>query len=167
MAENSSSDALGITIAEALKQFFRMLVFVLFMCPFNFWRKSAERLVNASRGWSWTNLSSSKHWPFLSFLKAVLFNFFFDGVIFISYFIGVLIAAFSLFYEWLSQYGSFETGIASFFGVLVSTYYFPMLISPIRDLVYISIMPFAKFLSWCSRPAQYLEIDMNKVKKED
>lgn len=163
--EFQNDNTLGEVISKALLQFFKMLVFVLFVCPFNFWRKAAQRLVSAGAQWSWTNISSQSPWPFFSFLKAVLFGFIFDGLIFISYFIGVIVAFYLLFSFWLSDYGSFKYGFEAFICCLISTYYLPMGISPIRDFLYIIIMPFAKFLSWCSRPAQYLQIDM-KTKKE-
>lgn len=152
---NYQNDDLGRKIVQALIQFFYMLVFILFLCPFNFWKKSVLRLDEARNNGAWDFAESGSRWPYLSFLKAVLLNFLFDGLIFISYFLGVIIAFVMLF----------QAGFGAFIGTLIATYYSPMIISPSRDLFVIIIMPFQKFLSWCARPAQYLEIDMNKKEK--
>lgn len=165
MENNQSPTGLGNIIVSALIQFFRLLIFVLFVCPFNFWRKAAERLDKSRGSWSWTEHKTNSRWPFLSFVKAIIFGFVFDGLIFISYFVGVGVAFYKFFYVWLSYGGDFTVAYPVFVMTLVYAYYAPMFVSPVRDLLYILIMPFSKFLSWCSRPAQYLEIDMNKKEK--
>lgn len=146
---------LGPRIVQALIQFLYMLAFILFLCPFNFWKKSVLRLEEARAKGAWDFAASGSRWPFLSFIKAIMLNFVFDGLIFISYFLGVISAIIALF----------KVGFGAAIMALISAYYAPMFISPARDLFVILIMPFSKFLSWCSRPAQYLEIDMNKKEK--
>lgn len=152
---NIQKDDFGQKFVRALIQFFYMLAFILFLCPFNFWKKSLLRLDAARSRGAWDFAKSGSRWPFLSFCKAILLDFLFDGIIFIAYPLMVLVAIYMLFAE----------GFGAFISCLVAGYYSPMFISPLRDFFVIIIMPFSKFLSWCARPAQYLEIDMNKKEK--
>lgn len=148
-------ESFGQLIVNGLVQFFYMVAYILFLCPFGFWKNACIKLNEARKNKSWDLGNSKSRWPYLSFLKAILFNFIFDGLIFISYFVGVISAIVALIEG---------AGFGGFFMALVGAYYTPMIISPIRDFVYILILPFVKFIKWCSRPPQYLEIDMNTKK---
>ena len=77
-------------------------------------------------------------------------------MIFITYFLGVLAA----FIVWIA---SKEFWV--FFLILCASYYAPIYMSWIRDLCVLALLPFQKFLSWLSKPAQQLDVDFhNKTK---
>lgn len=143
----------GQLLVNALVQFFYMIAFILFLCPFGFWKNACIKLDEARKNKAWNFGNSKSHWPFLSFLKAILFNFIFDGLIFISYFVGIIMAFKALFSG---------GGFWGFLLTLIISYYAPMAIAPLRDIVYLLILPITKLIKWCSRPPQYLEIDMTE-----
>lgn len=145
---------LGTVIGSALAYFFTMLAFILFVCPFSFWKGAALRLHNACKNKALKSFVHTSRWPFFSFLKKIFFEFVIDGMIFISYFIGVIFAFVELFTE---KYAPFE----SFILILIGTYYFPLYVSWIRDLCVLILLPFQKFLSWVSKPAQQIDVDFH------
>ena len=127
---------------------YNFFVYFLFIVPFDLWKKATIRL-SEQREKGALNISKiTSLWPFLSFLKVFLLEFLFDGFIFIGYFSGVLFALLSLS----------QSGFEAFASVLVGTYYSPLFLSLIRDLMHLLILPFRKFLSWASKPAQYLDL---------
>lgn len=141
----------GTALGSAFAYFFSMLAFLLFICPFAFWKGATLRLYKECKNKSLKNFIQSSRWPFLSFCKKVFFEFFIDGTIFISYFIGALIAIYCLF----------DSGAGAFLAILVGTYYSPLFLSWIRDICVLLILPFQKFLSWVSKPAQQIDVDFH------
>lgn len=141
----------GEAIGSALAYFFSMLAFILFICPYAFWKGATLRLYKACKSKSLKTFIQSSRWPFLSYCKKVFFEFIIDGMMFISYFVGVLVALFTLFKG--------EPGAC--FMILVGTYYSPMIFSWIRDLFVLLLLPFQKFLSWVSKPAQQIDVDFH------
>lgn len=156
--QQSPYQQLGTNIVSALVYFFKSLVYILFICPFEFWAAAANRLAGDHNACSLDILKYTSRWPYLSFCKKVIFEFLIDGAIFISYFVGVIAAIIALIVGLSNE----STGAAfiAFFGVLISTYYSPLFISFIRDCLTLILLPFHKFLSWVSKPAQQLDIDM-------
>ena len=58
----------------------------------------------------------------------------------------------------------FKSGVVTvfgaFFGTLIAFYYMPIYIAIFRDLVQLFIIaPIRKFVSWLSKPAQYIDIN--------
>lgn len=148
--ENSNN--LGGKIVPALIHFFHMLAFILFICPFAFWKAATIRMAQERENKSLTTFATASKWPFLSFCKKIFFGFIIDGSIFISYFVGILVAIITLFAG---------GGFLGFLGVLIAVYYLPLFFSIIRDTVYVSLLQFTKFLSWVAKPAQQLDIDVH------
>lgn len=160
--ENYSADyepQLGQAIGSAVAYFFSMLAFILFVCPFAFWKGATLRLYKACKSRSLHNFVQSSRWPYLTFLKKVFFEFIIDGTMFISYFVGALIALYT-FFTTISDYG-LAIAFSSFLLTLIGTYYFPMLIALIRDFFVLLLLPFQKFLSWVSKPAQQIDVDFH------
>lgn len=141
----------GAAIGSALAYFFSMLAFILFICPYAFWNGATMRLYKACKSKSLKTFIHSSRWPFLSYCKKVFFEFFIDGMMFISYFVGSLIALVALCMG--------EPGVC--FIILVSTYYSPIFFSWMRDLFTLCLLPFQKFLSWVSKPAQQIDVDFH------
>lgn len=151
---------LSENIVSALIYFFKSLVYILFICPFEFWAAATNRLANDRKNCRLDILKNTSRWPYLSFCKKVIFEFSIDGFIFISYFLGALAALIALIY--CTVEGQFLWGLGAFFLVLIGTYYSPLGFSLFRDLLTLSLLPFYKFISWVSKPAQQLDIDMRK-----
>ncbi len=154
---------LGKNIGSALGYFFSMLGFILFVCPFAFWKGATLRLANARQSKSLKTFVHTSRWPFFSFLKKMFFEFFIDGVIFISYFIGALFALIAFIYG-IKESG-FGTGVGMLIGVLIATYYSPLMLSWFRDLCVLFLLPFQKFLSWVAKPAQQIDVDFHNHAK--
>ena len=143
---------LTTALGSAFAYFFSMLAFILFICPFAFWKGATMRLYKACQSKGLKTFVHQSRWPFFSFCKKVFFEFCIDGMIFISYFIGILSAFFVLI-----QGGGFEGYVAT----LVAFYYSPMFLSWIRDLCVLALLPFQKFLSWVSKPSQQIDVDFH------
>lgn len=153
---NGHGAPLGTMIGSALAYFFSMLAFILFVCPFSFWKASTYRLYKECKSKSLFTFTQTSRWPFFSFLKKIFFEFFIDGFIFISYFIGVIVAIIALFND---------AGFGGFIFILIGTYYSPLFLCWIRDIFVLLLLPFQKFLSWISKPAQQIDVDFhNHVK---
>ncbi len=157
---NSQNAPARETIVSALKYFFSSLIYVLFVCPFGFWMASTNRLANDRKNCNLDIIKNESRWPYLSFCKRVFFGFFIDGMTFISWFIGAIVAVI-MFFICIFQ-GELLTAFLSLIGTLIAVYYLPPSFAFIRDMATLMLLPFTKFLSWLSKPAQHLDIDMNK-----
>lgn len=142
----------GQAVGSALAYFFSMLAFILFICPFSFWKGATLRLYKACKSKSLSKFITTSRWPFFSYCKKVFFEFIIDGFMFISYFVGIIVAFVAL---------AKGAGFAGFIGVLVVTYYTPIGFSWMRDLCVLFLLPFEKFLSWVSKPAQQIDVDFH------
>jgi hypothetical protein len=146
-----NSKTLKDHIINALIHFFyNFFVNFIFLTPFKLWVKATERL-SYQRDEGGLEISKiTGMWPFLSFLKRFILDFLIDGFIFITYFISPLIFLYSL---------SQGEGMGSF-AILIGGYYLPLLLSLYRDFIQLCILPFKKFLSWASKPAQYMDLEI-------
>lgn len=138
-------------LIRALKQFLYSLAYLLFIVPFGCWKKAMIRLNENAENSSLSIDKINTRWPFLTWMKRIFFAFFIDGIIFISYFIGVIITLVALF----------KNGFGSFIVTLIAVYYLPPIMAIFRDFAIIAILPFQKFLSWSSKPAQQLDLDFH------
>lgn len=147
-------------VMSAIVYFFTSLVYILFVCPFTFWGAAVTRLANDRDNRRIDTIKCSSRWPYLSFCKRVFFEFAIDGLTFVSWPVGV-VAAFVVLITGFAG-GLRMASFVPFFGMLVGTYYLPLALALLRDLVTLLLLPFSKFLSWVSKPAQHLDIDMTK-----
>lgn len=128
---------------------YNLFVYYLFVLPFHLWVNAVNRLAEQQKSGSLKLTSSTSQWPFLSFLKVFLLEFQFDAIIFLCYVIGPLFAIFMLIQG---------AGFTGFLGALVMAYYYPVLITVMRDFTTIAVLPFKKFLSWVKKPAQHMDL---------
>lgn len=139
-------------ILNALIHFlYNFFIYFIFIVPFDLWKKATIRLANQKESGRLSISKITSLWPFLSFIKAFILEFLIDGIIFILYVIGPIIGIVS----WI-QTGEFS----SFLGVIVGIYFSPIGLSLLRDLIQLMILPFKKFLSWASKPAQYMDLEI-------
>ena len=130
---------------------YTFFVYFLFIVPFDLWKKATVRLSEQKERGAVNISNITGLWPFLSFLKAFVLEFLLDGFIFITYFLGPVVAVFI---------GISTEEFWAFFATLVWSYYYPVILSLIRDFIQIAILPFRKFLDWARKPAQYLDLEI-------
>ena len=146
-------DRLKTHFVPALIHALYSIVYFLFIIPFDMWVKAIERLALQKENGSLQLSRISSPWPFLSFLKALLLEFLFDFLIFIWYAVGLIIAIITLI----------KTGsVTAFLLGVVSTYYAPVTFTIARDFFQLCLLPIRKFISWCRKPAQYFDLNMQK-----
>ena len=134
----------------ALKHFGYSIFYVLILLPFELWEKALVRLDEQRSNGSLKIANITGFYPFLSYLKRWVIDFLFDALTFISYFVGVIVAIVMIF----------SSGFTAFLGALVVTYFVPCVLTLSKDLTYISILPFRKFLNWVNKPAQHLDLEI-------
>ena len=135
-------------LADAALHFLYRIVYFLFIMPFDLWRKAVSRLSKQRQEKSLDITKIDTQWPFLSFIKRFTLDFFIDGLIFIVPLLMVIILI-------VGCMDDFLMGLFSFIG---SYFVLPIGFSLMRDFMTLAILPFRKFLSWVSKPAQYVDI---------
>lgn len=139
------------TLLDATIHFFYQIVYFLFIVPFDMWRNAVVRLAQQKNKGALKLAKIDGLWPLFSYLKVLLFEFLFDAVIFISYIIGLLIAIVGL----VSDAGFWGFIV----GIITGYYVIPIFTTFTRDFTQIFLLIFSKFISWCRKPAQQLDID--------
>lgn len=140
---------LDVFLKSLLHCLYSVFVF-LFLLPIRIWMKSVNTMYEQREKGSLNMENMHTPWPFISYLKAFLFDFFFDAMIVMSYVFGVIIAI----------VGAFAEGFYAFLGALVATYAMPFFLAVARDCIQLMLIPFRKFLSWGSKPAQYMDLEI-------
>ncbi|MBR5983543.1 MAG: hypothetical protein IK025_07480 [Bacteroidales bacterium] len=135
-------------LADAALHFLYRIVYFLFIMPFDLWRKAVSRLSKQRQEKSLDITKIETQWPFLSFIKRFTLDFFIDGLIFIVPLLMIIILI-------VGCMDDFLMGLFSFIG---SYFVLPIGFSLMRDFLTLTILPFRKFLSWVSKPAQYVDI---------
>lgn len=138
------------------------LVYILFILPFDCWVKASERLAQQRANGSLQITRINSPWPFLSFVKSLILEFVFDFVSFLSYFVGVLFAFYTFFSDLSKEYTTFGMAFGEFLLVLIASYYYPILMTVLRDIFQLLILPLRKLISWCRKPAQYYDLNITK-----
>lgn len=136
--------------SAAIHFLYNFFLYYLFVLPLDLWKKAVVRMAEQHEKGALRMSEIKSQWPFLSFLKAFLVDFMFDGVILISYVLGLIVAIIM----WVSS------GFLAFVVGVIWAYYMPVFFSLMRDLFVLSLMPIRKFLSWLSKPAQYMDLEI-------
>ena len=139
-----------------------VLKFIFFL-PFNLWLKAAARLAEQRKNDNLEFQESEGMWPFLSYVKRFAFGFGFNAAIFLSYFIGIILAITFWFISMFSAENLFSgllEGFQTAITVIIHAYLSPIYISLLRDIIQILLIPFRKFLSWGSKPAQHMDLEI-------
>ena len=155
MEQNQYSNSLLGNVFKHV--FYNIIVYYAFVLPVDLWKKSVVRLNDQRTQGKLSVKNSSSRWPFLSFIKTFLFEFAIDATIFLSYFIGTLVALFAAFE--MADYGA-GAALMTLISSLIYVLNIPTLLSLYRELLLISILPIKKFILWCEKPPQHLDIDM-------
>lgn len=133
------------------------IVYFLFIVPFDAFVNAVERLAKQRQNKALKLSEIKTPWPFFSFLKRVFLDFSFDFLTVLCYLLAPLI-----FIIVLASGGGFLGALA----ILVGCYYAPLFIAWLRDFTVMILMPIRKFISWCYKPAQYLDLNVTKDKAQ-
>lgn len=133
------------------------IVYFLFIVPFDAFVNAVERLAKQRQNKALKLSEINTPWPFFSFLKRVFLDFSFDFLTVLCYLLAPLI-----FIIVLASGGGFLGALA----ILVGCYYAPLFIAWLRDFTVMILMPIRKFISWCYKPAQYLDLNVTKNKAQ-
>jgi hypothetical protein len=139
------------------------LVYLLFIVPWDLFVNACTRLAKMRENGALDLMKIKTQWPYLSFIKRVSIDFLYDAMIVLFYVLGPFVALYLMIRGFVE--GGFGVGIGAFFSTLVIAYYSSVMWTLCRDMFVLCILPIRKFLSWCSRPAQYLELDNKRSNK--
>lgn len=142
------------TVVNAFIHTLLSICSLIFLSPFNIWMSAAGRLEKQRLENSLDIKKISGTWAILSFIKRIGLDFLFDACILLSFPIGLIFGLVGIF-----SY-SFGIGVIT----LVIVYFVcPYAIALIHDIILLMLIPIRKFISWGSKPAQY--IDINELKE--
>ena len=137
-----------------------MSVVKVFLLPLNLWIKSAGKLAEQRKQGTIDMCNINTAWPYFSWSKRWIIDFSFDALSFISYPLGFLssfVVALAVMIE-----EDFIMGVLALFGSLASTYFFPAIISFLHDVVVFLLLPINKLVDWLKKPAQHLDLNVEK-----
>ena len=154
MEQNTISKSL---ILDVLKHvLYNIIVYYLFVLPVDLWKKSVIRLHN-QRTEGKLKINSSKRWPFLSFLVAFFFEFLIDTSIFLCYILGPI----GLVLGFLGMVSnSFTAAVGGLVVGAIGVLWSPVIFTLQGEFLRMSLLPIKKFILWCDKPPQHLDIDM-------
>lgn len=142
---------------KALKFSVLQILKFIFILPFDLWKKSAYKLIAQEENGVLDMSKIEGYWPFLTYLKRFNVDFFYSAMTFLFYPIGVL-AALITFCSIVGD--SFGGALLAMISTLFTFYFSPIMWALISDLTQILIIPFRKFISWGSKPAQYMDLEI-------
>ncbi len=146
-----SDKTLSKQAVSALIHFlYNFFVYFIFIVPFDLWRKATTRLANQRENGGLDLSKNTSKWPFLSFLNTFILDFLIDGFIFMVYVLALPVAIIVMI----------SGGFGGFISTLLAAYFAPVGMSLLRDFLQLLVLPFNKFLSWASKPAQHLDLDI-------
>lgn len=150
MEENQIS--FGKQILNALIHFLYTFINFLFVLPYDLWKKAVVRLDSQYRNKTLHAATITSQWPFFSWMKRFVLEFLIDGLIFIWPLIAIIAP--------IIANSELDGGFLGFIIMLYALYFGgPFALSLLRDNIIVTlVLPFRKFLSWMSKPAQYLDI---------
>lgn len=126
---------------------------LIFLTPYNIWMGAAQRLEKQKADDSLELNKINGTWSILSYIKRITLDFAFDALILLSLPIGIIVTIFFL------CSGGADMALI----VLACTYFLcPGVIALLHDLIILLLIPLRKYISWGSKPAQYLDINETK-----
>lgn len=151
------------SIADAIIQ---VLVAIgrIILLPFNLWAKAITRLAEQKNSDQLSLNNINGLWPFFTFCKRLLLNFIFDAIAFISYPIGIIFAIVNFIIDCthINAYTSFSDIVGVFIVTLIGFYLYPVFMAIAHDSLELMLLPVKKFINWCRKPAQQIDIDIKQ-----
>lgn len=151
------------SVISAFTHVLYQLVYYIFILPYEVWCKAIRRLAaqRENKALKFTEIKSP--WPMFTFLKRWCIDFFFDMLIAIAWIV--------LLYYFFKNFDtnvthpfkvSFGYGIRILLLELYTLYASVLGIHLLRDLFILILKPISKFLGWLNKPAQHLDITIDK-----
>lgn len=154
---NDEISKVGVAAAQSILK----ILYFIFVWPFTVWLKSVSHIAEMEEKKTLSMSNINSNWPLFTFFKRFLLDFLLDAMSVLTYFIGIICAFYALVVGF--KMGAAEA-FAAFFGTLIATYFVPIWIMLLRDFIqFFIVAPLRKFVSWLTKPAQY--IDINAVLK--
>lgn len=151
------------TIISAFTHILYQLVYYLFILPFEVWCKAIKRLAAQREDKALKFVDIKSQWPMFTFLKRWCIDFLFDMLIAIAWI--VLLYYFFKHFDINVKYpfkASFGTGLKTVLSELYIIYSSVISIHLLRDFFILILKPLSKFFSWLSKPAQHLDLTIDK-----
>lgn len=141
------------TIISAFTHILYQIVYFLFILPFETWMSAIKRLAAQRENKALKVTEIKSQWPMFTFLKRWCIDFFFDMLIAL----GWIIIGF-LFYGIAKP-----DGVGKYILFFLAVYWVaPVAVHIVRDFFVLMLKPFSKFLGWLNKPAQHLDITIDK-----
>lgn len=154
----------GKTLLDATMQL--LLTWLNFLLlPVNLWIKAVNRLAEQRKSGALKMENINSQWPFISYMRRFI-GFFFDMLIVLSFVFGILAMPVAFIAGCVGDWGSFIDGVLAALGVLIGAYVAPIGCTLVKDIIQLLLLPFRKLISWLSKPAQQLDLNVNKECKE-
>ena len=151
------------TVISAFTHILYQLIYYVFILPFEVWSKAIKRLAAQRENKALKFSEIKSQWPMFTFLKRWCIDFLFDMLIAIAWILALycIIDNFDFFVKFPFK-DSFGTGMKSLFTVLYLGYSSVIVIHLLRDLFILLLKPISKFLGWLNKPAQHLDLTIDK-----
>ena len=143
----------GQTIISAFTHILYQIVYFLFILPFDTWLSAIKRLAAQRENKALKVTEIKSPWPMFTFLKRWCIDFFFDMLIALAWIIGLIIAF---------KFGWFKSKPGIIILTILAIYCAPVAVHIVRDFFVLLLKPFTKFLGWLNKPAQHLDITIDK-----
>ena len=137
------------------------IIHFIFILPFSIWKKSVSKLAEQKKHDFLKLDTINAPWPFLTYLKRYMFDFLFDALILLTYVLAPIVALI-LFIVYLVNEAPFLVAFSALLSTLIAAYFAPLSIAFTRDIFQLLLIPFRKFVSWGSKPAQYMDFNIAK-----
>lgn len=155
---NDNISKVGVAVSQSLLK----ILYFLFVWPFRVWLKSVGHIADLEQNKSLSMSFIKSDWPLFTFFKRFFLDFLLDALSVLTYFIGIIVAFYLMIVGFKQGFGY---GILAFLGALIVSYYLPIGFMLTRDSIQLFLVaPVRKFISWLTKPAQY--IDVNAVVKD-
>lgn len=151
------------SVLSAFKHILYQLVYYIFILPYEVWCKAIRRLAAQRENSALKFVEIKSPWPLFTFLKRWCIDFFFDMLIAIAWIV-LLFFFFKNFKELviIPFKHDFGDGVKALLLELYLMYSSVLVIHFYRDLFILLLKPISKFLGWLNKPAQHLDITIDK-----
>lgn len=155
---NDDLSKVGTAVAQSLLK----ILYFIFVWPFTVWLKSVTHIADMEQNKSLSMSNIQSNWPLFTFYKRFFLDFLLDALSVLTYFVGVIVAFVVLIIGFKEGAGY---AFGGFLATLAAVYYLPVSFMLTRDFIqFFIVAPLRKFVSWLTKPAQY--IDVNAVVKD-
>ena len=152
-----------------------LAILKIILLPFSLWVKAATNLAEQREKGLLDLNTITGLCPFFTFCKRLILDFLLDAIAFLSYPIGVLMSVVAFVMACVETYDvgfgvMLYEAARAFLYVLILSYCTPIFTTIINNTLQFLLLPIRKFIDWCKKPAQQLDVNAVqevKVNKEE